>query len=71
MEAAVERLAALTFLVTGLSHLLAPRAWVRFFERVAAQDEAAGIWNGFCICRSGSPSPLSIRFGKGRGWSSP
>lgn len=46
MEAAVERLAALAFLVTGLSHLLAPRAWVRFFERVAAQGEAAGIYNG-------------------------
>ena len=46
MEAAVERLAALVFVVTGLSHLLAPRAWVRLFERVAAQGEAAGIWNG-------------------------
>lgn len=46
MEAAVERLAALAFLVNGLSHLLAPRAWVRFFERVEAQGEAAGIWNG-------------------------
>ncbi|HEX8261641.1 MAG TPA: hypothetical protein VF547_02080 [Allosphingosinicella sp.] len=46
MEAAIERLAALAFLVTGLSHLLAPRAWVRFFERVEAQGEAAGVWNG-------------------------
>lgn len=46
MEPAIERLAALAFLVTGLSHLLAPRAWVSFFERVAAQGEAAGIWNG-------------------------
>lgn len=46
MEPAIERLAALAFLVTGLSHLLAPRAWVRFFERVEAQGEAAGIWNG-------------------------
>ena len=46
MEPAIERLAALAFIVTGLSHLLAPRAWVRFFERVAAQGEAAGIYNG-------------------------
>jgi uncharacterized protein YjeT (DUF2065 family) len=46
VEAAVERLAALAFLLTGLSHLLAPRAWVRFFERVEAQGEAAGVWNG-------------------------
>lgn len=46
MEAAIERLAAAAFIVLGLSHLLAPRAWVRFFERVEAQGEAAGIWNG-------------------------
>lgn len=46
MGAAVERLAALAFLVTGLSHLLAPRAWVRLFATFAAQGEAAGIWNG-------------------------
>lgn len=46
MEPAIERLAALAFLVTGLSHLLAPRAWVSFFALVAAQGEAAGIWNG-------------------------
>jgi uncharacterized protein YjeT (DUF2065 family) len=46
VEAAVERLAALAFVVTGLSHLFAPHAWVRFFERVEAQGEAAGIWNG-------------------------
>lgn len=42
----MERLVALAFLITGLSHLLAPCAWVRFFERVAAQGELAGIWNG-------------------------
>jgi len=46
MEAAVERLAALAFLVNGLSHLAASGAWARFFERVAAQGESAGIWNG-------------------------
>lgn len=46
MELAVERLAALAFLLNGLSHLLAPRAWARLFERFAAQGESAGIWNG-------------------------
>lgn len=46
MEAAVERLAALVFLVVGLSHLLAPRAWVRLFAVFAAQGEAAGVLNG-------------------------
>jgi uncharacterized protein YjeT (DUF2065 family) len=46
METAVERLAALVFLVTGLSHLLAPRAWARLFAAFEAQGEAAGILNG-------------------------
>ena len=46
METAIERLAALAFLVLGLSHLVAARAWVGFFERVAAQGEAAATWNG-------------------------
>jgi uncharacterized protein YjeT (DUF2065 family) len=46
VEAAVERLAALVFLVTGLSHLLAPRAWVRLFAAFAAQGESAGLLNG-------------------------
>lgn len=46
MEAATERLTALVFLVTGLSHLLAPRAWTRLFASFPAQGEEAGIWNG-------------------------
>jgi uncharacterized protein YjeT (DUF2065 family) len=46
VEAAVERLAALVFLVTGLSHLLAPRAWARLFASFEAQGDAAGILNG-------------------------
>jgi|GEM_PF-6901183 len=71
MEAAIERLAALAFLVTGLSHLLAPRAWVRFFERVAAQGRRRGSGTGCSICRSASSSPPFIRFGRGRGWSLP
>jgi uncharacterized protein YjeT (DUF2065 family) len=47
MEAAIERLAALVFILTGLSHLAAPRAWTRLFESIAAQGEAAGLLNGF------------------------
>jgi uncharacterized protein YjeT (DUF2065 family) len=46
VESAVERLAALAFAVTGLSHLLAPKAWASFFERIRSQGESAGIWNG-------------------------
>jgi uncharacterized protein YjeT (DUF2065 family) len=47
MEAAVERLAALVFILTGLSHLLAPGAWIRLFALFDAQGEAAGLLNGF------------------------
>jgi len=35
----IERLAALAFIVTGLSHIAAPGAWARFF--VAMRDKSA------------------------------
>ena len=44
---AVERLTALVLLLTGLSHVLQPRAWVRFFERMREQGEAAGLLNAY------------------------
>ena len=34
----IERLTALAFIVTGLSHIAAPRAWARFF--VAMRDKS-------------------------------
>lgn len=36
---AIERLTALVFIVTGLSHVAAPREWARFF--IAMRDESA------------------------------
>jgi uncharacterized protein YjeT (DUF2065 family) len=47
MEAAVERLAALAFVITGLSHIMAPMAWVRFFLHIRAAGEAAGLLNAY------------------------
>jgi uncharacterized protein YjeT (DUF2065 family) len=47
MEVGIERLAALAFIVTGLSHVAAPRAWTRFFINMRQQGEAAGLLNAY------------------------
>ena len=47
MEIGIERLAALAFIITGLSHITAPRAWVRFFLNIRAAGEAAGFLNAY------------------------
>ena len=46
METAVEKLTALFFLVTGLSHIFAPRAWVRFFIMLREKQEVGSLLNG-------------------------
>ena len=43
----IERLTALVFVITGLSHVAAPRAWARFFIDMRAKGETAGFLNGF------------------------
>lgn len=45
MEQAVERLVAILLLVTSLSHITAPAAWARLFERIRASGELAGLIN--------------------------
>ena len=47
MEAGIERLAALAFVITGLSHIAAPRAWARFFIAMREQGEVAGLLNAY------------------------
>jgi uncharacterized protein YjeT (DUF2065 family) len=47
MEQGIERLAALSFVITGLSHVVAPRAWTRFFISMREQGEAAGLLNAY------------------------
>jgi len=47
MEAGIERLAALVFIITGLSHVAAPKAWARFFIDMREKGEIAGFLNAF------------------------
>lgn len=47
MEQGIERLAALVFIVTGLSHAAAPRAWIRFFVDMRGRGEIAGLYHGY------------------------
>ena len=47
MEASVEKLTALYFLVLGLSHIVQPRAWVQFFIMLREKQEVGSLLNGF------------------------
>ena len=47
MEQGVERLAALVFLLTGVSHVLQPRAWTDFFIRMREQGAVGGLLNAY------------------------
>lgn len=47
MEAGIERLTALVFIITGLSHVAAPKAWARFFIDMREKGEIAGFYNAF------------------------
>jgi hypothetical protein len=39
----IERLTALAFVVNGLSHIAAPRAWARFFIALREKGEVGGL----------------------------
>ena len=45
METSVEKLTALCFFVTGLSHILQPRVWVRFFIMLREKGEIGCFLN--------------------------
>jgi hypothetical protein len=45
METSIEKLVALSFLVTGLSHLLQPRAWAEFFIMLREKGETGSFIN--------------------------
>ena len=47
MERAVEVLAIIVFGITGLSHILQPRAWAEFFILVRDKGEAGAFVDGF------------------------
>ena len=40
METAIERFVVLSYFVIGLSHILQPRAWVRFFVNLREKGDA-------------------------------
>jgi uncharacterized protein YjeT (DUF2065 family) len=46
LESSIEKLVAICFLVIGLSHILQPRAWVRFFIMLREKGEVGSILNG-------------------------
>jgi uncharacterized protein YjeT (DUF2065 family) len=43
----IERLTALAFIVTGLSHVAAPAAWARFFIAMRDKGAVPGFLNAF------------------------
>lgn len=47
METGIERLTALAFIITGLSHIMVPRVWARFFIDMRARGEVAGFLNAW------------------------
>jgi uncharacterized protein YjeT (DUF2065 family) len=46
METSIQKLVAITFLVIGLSHVVQPRAWARFFIRWRDQGEVGSLLCG-------------------------
>jgi uncharacterized protein YjeT (DUF2065 family) len=46
-QSSVEKLVAIFFLVTGLSHIFQPRAWVRFFIMLREKGEVGSFLNAF------------------------
>jgi hypothetical protein len=54
VEQAIEMFAAVNFTVTGLSHLLQPRAWVEFFVWLRGKGHAGVLVNGLLSLGFGS-----------------
>ncbi len=47
MESAIQKLAVISFLVIGLSHILQPRAWAQFFIDIRSKGETGSFINAF------------------------
>ncbi|HEV2852040.1 MAG TPA: hypothetical protein VHC97_04475 [Thermoanaerobaculia bacterium] len=54
MEASVQLFAAINFLVVGISHILAPRAWANFFDLLRQKGEPGVFVVGFMSLFFGS-----------------
>lgn len=46
MEVSIEKLTAICLLVTGLSHIIQPRVWARFFIMLREKEEVGSILTG-------------------------
>ena len=47
MEAAIQKLAAVTFLITGLSHIIQPQLWTQFFIEIRNRGRIGSFILGF------------------------
>ena len=67
METAIERFAAISFFVVGLSHILRPKGWTQFFAQLRAKGEPGAFINGMLSLSVGA---LIVAF-HGADWSWP
>lgn len=54
MEQAIQFFAAIGFLVIGISHLAQPKAWVAFFQALAARGTTGVFLEGFLVLSFGT-----------------
>jgi hypothetical protein len=47
MESAIQKLAIVSFLVIGLSHIMQPRVWAQFFINIRSKGEIGSFINAF------------------------
>lgn len=47
MEIAIEKVAVISFLLIGVSHIVQPRAWVEFFSGLANKGTTGSFINGW------------------------
>jgi hypothetical protein len=47
MESAIQKLAIVSFLVIGLSHIIQPRVWAQFFINIRSKGEIGSFINAF------------------------
>ena len=47
MELAIQKLTALLYLITGLSHLIQPKVWIRLFIALRQQQEVGAFLNAY------------------------
>jgi hypothetical protein len=54
MEQAIQVFAAISFLVIGVSHLVQPKAWVAYFQALAARGAPGAFLEGFVCLNFGA-----------------